>query len=310
MGVFFRYYDLPANFPVIALLGEGWRSTPDPITRLHFHNCVEIGFLYEGACKLIFEGEQLAIHSPAVTIVPPNKPHYTQAYPDSVCQWNWIYVDPVRLLSNLSPRQMNELHQYLHFAHGSDCVIPCDTAPEIIQLVKIILQEMGKQEPHYKTIVRSLFASMFLMLFRLTDETVASAANEQVNQLGRISPAITYITENYMNNVTVDELAKICHVSITHFRRLFHQILGWSPQEYLHIVRIAHACDILFNDDCSITDVAIRVGYSSPSSLSRQFQHMYGISPNQWRKKARKEENLDVVSYLDTVPKTPLKASD
>lgn len=305
MGVFFRYYDLPAGFPVIALLGERWRSTSDPITRLHFHNCVEIGLLREGACKLVFEGEELTVQSPAVTVVPPNIPHYTQAYPGESCRWNWLYVDPIRLLSVLTPRQTDELRRYLHSAHGGDCAFSYEDAPELIRLTKIILNEMEKQGAHYKTVVRGLFTSFFLMLLRFSAASEGLAIHEQAHELGRIAPVIAYITKNYMNNVTVEELATLCHVSVTHLRRLFHQILEWSPQEYLHIVRIGHACDILYNEDCSITDVAIRVGYSAPSSLTRQFRRMYGISPNQWRKKARKEENPDVVSYFQTIPRFP-----
>lgn len=302
MGIFFRYYDLPAGFPVIALLGSGWHSTLDPVTRLHFHNCVELGFLCEGSCKLILEEETFVVRSPAVTILPPNKPHYTQACPNDTNRWNWIYVDPVRLLTSLNPVQMNKLHQFLSHAHGHDCVINNEDAPEIIQLVKMIVHEMENKEAYYKTIVRGLFASLFPMLFRNTPDTDDSVVREQPRQSGRISPAITYIEENYMNVISVDELAALCHVSVTHLRRLFHQSLGWSPQEYVHVVRIGHACDLLFNEDCSVTEVAARVGYSAASSLTRQFSHMYGISPNQWRQKARREENPEVVSYLNAIP--------
>lgn len=303
MKVFFRYYDLPVGFPVVALLGDGWRSTAETVTRLHFHNCVEIGFLYEGTCKLILEGETIALQSPAMTILPPNKPHYTQADPEGENHWNWIYVDPARLLKTFDPVQMNELHRYLHFLNESDCVITHDAAPEIIQMVRIILHEMENKETHYRTVVRGLFCSLFLMLFREMNDTEGTLSGEQTYRPGRIAEAITYIGENYMNNISVDELAEICHVSVTHLRRLFHQSFGWSPQEYLHIVRIGHACDILFNEECSVTEVAIRVGYSAPSSLTRQFRRMYGISPNQWRKKARREDNPEVASYLNAIPK-------
>ena len=303
MSVFFRYYDLPVGFPVVALLGNGWRSTAETVTRLHFHNCVEIGFLCEGSCKLILEGETIALTSPAVTVLPPNKPHYTQAFPEEDNRWNWIYLDPARLLKDFDPVQMNELHRYLRLLNGQDCVFTQERTPEIIQMVRIVLRELEEKKTHYRSVARGLFSSLFLMLFRQTVDKGDPVTGEQAHQPGRIAAAITYINENYMNNITVDQLADICHVSVTHLRRLFHQSLGWSPQEYLHIVRIGHACDILFGEECSVTDVAIRVGYSAPSSLTRQFRRLYGISPNQWRKKARREDNPEVSSYLRAMPK-------
>ena len=46
-AVFYRHFDLPASFPVIALLGDRWVSYPEPIRRIHFHNCLEIGYLFQ-----------------------------------------------------------------------------------------------------------------------------------------------------------------------------------------------------------------------------------------------------------------------
>lgn len=310
MGVFYRHYDLPAGFPAVALLGEGWNSTPDPVTRLHFHNCVEIGLLYEGSCKCIFEDGEITVQSPAVTVIPPNRPHFTQSCPGSVCHWNWIYADPIRLPGTLSPRQMNEMYRYLHFVRDSDCVIENRRAPGVIRLVQLILDEMGRQELHYKTAVRGLFTALFMMLFRLETDAEEQSEGEQLLRSGRILPAVTAITDHYMDSISVEDLAKDCHLSVTHFRRLFRQMTGWSPQEYLHTVRIGHACDILFNEDVNVTEAALRVGYSTTSGLTRQFNRLYGISPNQWRKRARKEENPDVVSYLGSVPASLRKPDD
>ena len=41
-----------------------------------------------------------------------------------------------------------------------------------------------------------------------------------------ISPALEFITRSYMMPVTIDELAELCHLSTTHFRRKFQEIMG------------------------------------------------------------------------------------
>ncbi len=75
-----------------------------------------------------------------------------------------------------------------------------------------------------------------------------------------IEPAISYIAGNYMNEISVGMLAGLCHVSVSHFRRLFRQVLGWAPQEYIQIVRIDRACAMLYNRDCSVTEISSSVG--------------------------------------------------
>ena len=51
----YRHYNLPANFPVVGLLGDSWKSTYTPITSIHFHNCIEIGMLFEGSGMFFLE---------------------------------------------------------------------------------------------------------------------------------------------------------------------------------------------------------------------------------------------------------------
>ena len=111
LNIFYRHFDLPANFPVIALLGDSWVATPEPVTRMHFHNCLEIGFLYEGRGQLYIDDKILPIEAPCITLAPPNVPHFTRAEDDSLCLWNWLYTDPIQLLGNLSPRLSTALNQ-------------------------------------------------------------------------------------------------------------------------------------------------------------------------------------------------------
>ena len=122
------------------------------------------------------------------------------------------------------------------------------------------------------------------------------------SQLGCIAPAVAYIAENYMEEISVEKLSYLCHVSTSHFRRLFKQVLGWSPLDYIQIVRIDRACVLLYNCDYSITDIGLQVGYPSSSSFNRQFRRIHGISPSQWRQKIRSEENPIVTAYFNSLP--------
>lgn len=149
--------------------------------------------------------------------------------------------------------------------------------------------------------VRELINALSLMLsrtFSMPDENEAYV----ISQIGTLAPAITYIMENYMNDVSIDHLASLCHVSTSHFRRIFKKILGWTPLDYIQLIRIDRACSLLYNCDYSITEVSLLVGYPSPSSFNRQFHRVHGISPSQWRQKIRSEENPQVTVYFDSLP--------
>lgn len=300
-NISYRHFDLAGNFPVIGLLGDTWTQSPEKFSRMHFHNCLEIGFLFVGSAKLHINDRIVSCQAPCVTIVPPNVPHITLSDEDSVCHWKWLYVDPLQLLPDLNPRLTNEIDQYQHTLAGEDCVISTARESKVYTLVEMIIDEMENNLPNHHAVVRELFHTLFLVLLRI-HRTVQLGELYTNNRLGCISPAITYITNNYMNDLTVEDLAQLCHVSTSHFRRLFKQVLGWSPQEYLQLVRIERACTLLYNDDSSITEIGLQVGYPSPSSFSRQFKRIYNMSPSRWRQKMQREENPQVTAYFDALP--------
>ena len=102
--IFYRHFDLPKHFPVIGLLGNTWQSTSEQEIRQHFHNCLEIGFLFEGKGEL-FAGEQvIPFEAPCLLLLPPRLGHANRAAEGCVCRWNWLYLDPQTLLTHLAPR--------------------------------------------------------------------------------------------------------------------------------------------------------------------------------------------------------------
>ena len=300
-SIYYRHFDLPANFPAIGLLGDSWRSPPEPITRMHFHNCLEIGFLYEGSGRLCMEGRELPFKAPCIVMAPPNVPHAHIVDEGSICCWKWLYVDPQTMLPNLSPRLSGKLGEYQRDVGADECIFPGEDHPDILTIVGMIVDEMERAQVHYHHITRELFCTLFLLMMRSYSGTAAKDRFVN-NQLGCITPAIDYVTKNYMEEISIESLSQLCHVSTSHFRRLFKQVLGWSPLDYVQMVRIDRACVLLYNCDYSITEIGLQVGYPSPSSFNRQFRRIHGISPSQWRQKMRSEENPVVTAYFNSLP--------
>ena len=304
-SVYYRHFDLPASFPAVALLGEAWVSRPEPVRRLHFHNCLEIGYLFEGSGLFYIEDEIVPVRAPCLTLAPQNVPHFTRAEEGSLCRWNWLYTDPARLLPQLAPQTSAALGRFLRELPPRACAFPADESPQAHALLRMALEEIGGERPDAQEVARELLCAMFLILMRAGG---GEAAHPRANRpMASIEPAIAWIAANYMNEVSVEGLARLCHVSVSHFRRLFKQVLGWSPQEYLQIVRLDRACAMLYNCDYSVTEIAASVGYPSPSSFNRQFRRLYRMPPSRWRQKIRSEENPVVTAYFNALPPTTMQ---
>ena len=72
----FRYYQMPAGSPILALLGQKWvQNYGNDVDYLHFHNYLEIGFCYEGDGVMAFGEAKMRFSGREFTVIPPNYAH-------------------------------------------------------------------------------------------------------------------------------------------------------------------------------------------------------------------------------------------
>lgn len=83
--------------------------------------------------------------------------------------------------------------------------------------------------------------------------------------------------------LTIEELAQVASFSPAQLRRLFHQWLGRSPQEYLVMRRMDVAHQLLETTSLPVAGIAASLGYASAPSFARVFRGVYGLAPAQVR---------------------------
>ena len=274
----YRNYELPADFPILALHGDNWLISPVQSQRLHFHNCVEIGLCRRGSGEMIIGEDHLSFSEGTVTFVAPHVHHTTWSSPNSHSLWSDVFVDYARLLDSMAL----ELPNYQDFSElviNGGLMLRPDTDPWAEPLVSGLIREVVDCKPGYKTSVRGLLLSLAVFLLRTAPKENAGVQP----RTGVLTPALDYIRTNYAEDFYIESLAELCHLSPTHFRRLFLQQLGTTPLDFLHQVRIATSCSMLLTSSDSIAEVATAVGYSSLSCFNRHFLRFMGTSPSRWR---------------------------
>ncbi len=98
----------------------------------------------------------------------------------------------------------------------------------------------------------------------------------------KIRTAIDYISEHFIDETTVDELANMCGISHTYFKRIFKDMFGTTPKAYMIGLRIKHAKELLATGKYKITDIAQMCGYRNVYYFSRSFKEVTGISPSEY----------------------------
>ena len=108
-----------------------------------------------------------------------------------------------------------------------------------------------------------------------------------------IQKTLDYMEEHYEEELTIEQLSTIAHLSRFYYQRLFYRLTGYTVSEYLRSVRLKMAAGLLKADNGKIMDIAMQCGFSSHSTLTRAFRQCYGMSPAEYR--ASSDIHLDHV---------------
>ncbi len=99
----------------------------------------------------------------------------------------------------------------------------------------------------------------------------------------QINIIIEYINNHLDEPVELGKLAEISHFSPYHFHRITRAFMGEPIGAYVIRVRLETAAKLIRYTDLPVSDIAYRVGYDAPASLSKAFKQQYGISPMEYR---------------------------
>lgn len=129
-------------------------------------------------------------------------------------------------------------------------------------------------------------------LYLFLDYLARSSASIKLNQGSQlrdfyIHEALAYIEHNFQNDISVEDIAKVCGLNRTYFGKIFKEAVGKTPQEFLLNYRMVKATEFLKLTRLSIRDIGQAVGYENQLHFSRAFKNIYGISPREWRNRNR-----------------------
>ena len=98
----------------------------------------------------------------------------------------------------------------------------------------------------------------------------------------KVSPAISYINENYLKPIDPDKLAELCTMSRSQMYRLFKDETGVTPVEYRNRLRVEKARLLLVENEYSVGEIAMDLGFESIYYFSRVFKAHTGVSPTHY----------------------------
>ena len=93
-----------------------------------------------------------------------------------------------------------------------------------------------------------------------------------------------YMQSRLDEEISLDELAGVVSLSRFHFCSAFRKATGYTPHHWLMKQRIDHAIQLLRRPDLPVTEIALAVGYQTPSAFTAAFRKLMGTSPTEYRR--------------------------
>ena len=116
--------------------------------------------------------------------------------------------------------------------------------------------------------------------------------SQDARKVSQIRPAINYIDANYNKPITLADVARASHLSISRLAHIFKEQMGVTIIDYLTSVRIERAKQLLLATDQNCTEICFEVGYNNQSYFTRSFKGFVGLTPRQFRIKNHRKEKI------------------
>jgi AraC family transcriptional regulator, exoenzyme S synthesis regulatory protein ExsA len=106
-----------------------------------------------------------------------------------------------------------------------------------------------------------------------------SGLNEEAIKIRKV------VESNVSNNLTVEELAFLCNLSLSTFKRRFAEIYKTSPNNWLLQQKMKRAANLLHHSKEKPGEVFYKLGYENHSSFTKSFKKIYGVTPKEFQNK-------------------------
>ena len=124
-----------------------------------------------------------------------------------------------------------------------------------------------------------------ILLSKQTDTCSRNVQKKDYKSLEKMKLILKFVENNYMEKITIEDVAKEVSLSQSHFMKYFKNTMGTSFIDYLNEYRLTMASRLLISSDSSILDIAAEVGFDNLSYFNRSFKKRFQQTPREYRKR-------------------------
>ena len=246
------------------------KSVGESMHSHHYHdNRFEIYYMVSGKCSYFVDDKVHEIVEGDIVLIPEGVIHKTNYNGQ---EHNRILVEcTLSFIDNDVRRAVAGVGYHYRNAKASR---------EILAILKQIEAEYKCNDEHTERALKSLMNLLFTVILRNPNSIV-----ENKSKNAMVESVVSYVKEHYNTDITLTAAARMNFVSTEHLSRTFKKHTGFGFNEFLTLVRLQHAENLLkLRDRKSISEIAYSCGFNDSNYFSDKFKKAYGMSPLRYAK--------------------------
>ena len=260
------------NLPIKLIRFEGEIGSP---VYKHWHNSLEIVLAICGGQYAWIDGQYYALyHDQSIPVIINSKSIHSfesgnpQPYIGLALQINYQFL-----------KQVYHKIDHVYFKQPD-----MQTGKMIKEQIFLINQYYESKSDNKEMLI---YASLYRLIYILADHLAVEKENKielkSEKNKKRITQIINYIDDHYQEELTIEQLSQVFHLSEGYLSKLFKENLGVTIKSYISQTRAKQVRQALLNSDLPLIDIAIGCGFPNVKSMNRVFQTLYHCTPNQYR---------------------------
>ena len=244
--------------------------------RIHWHEAIELLYFTQGKAVTACNLEEYKVKKGTIFLINGNELH-TGIVSEQDSVFYCIQFEP-NFFHNLIG------DQYVLFQN----IIQDEDCTKLLD--RLIALRLEKATTRSIIESKKLAYEFFILLTERYTKNILGEEDykKQFKKLDTFHHIIDYLDKNYMEDLSVTDIATHFNMSTSYFAHFFKEYGQKSVIEYVNETRIMHAKNFLEKEEIPISEIALRVGFSDINYFSRKFKAITGITPTEYKKSLKK----------------------
>lgn len=242
----------------------------------HFHSAIEIVLVLKGEVSIGFNSETVSIQENQLLIIPSEYPH--SLYMGKNCKRIIYLFEPVMIMNMRDISYMTTVWSQPIFLNED-----CELRKKITECLHRVLHTYTMHEPMWNTVCYSELLMIYALLGQHYIMRAARPVTGPKIDAEIMNSAISYIRQNYMQPLDLDDVAHFVGYSRHYFSRTFKQYTGIPFSNFLTTTRLDVAEEKLVFTELPVQEIAFSCGFSSIATFNRVFKEYKKCTPTQYR---------------------------